>query len=63
MFAQKRSTKYSYATPLGEYNSHALQVPVHSMTGVEIVETLGYVQELGGSQFSQLYDPVLHLQG
>ena len=42
--------KYSGYVLLDKYNTHTLQISMHHMTGVEVVETLSHVQELRGSQ-------------
>lgn len=38
---------------LNEYDTYTLQIPMHRITGMEIVETLGHIQELRGNRFSQ----------
>lgn len=44
-------------------DTYALQVPVDRVTGVEVVEALGHIQELGCIQFNQLCDVMVHLRG
>ena len=40
----KKSMGYSDPTLFKEYNAYTLQIPMHRMTGVEIVETFGHIQ-------------------